>query len=87
MIERRIVLENETGLHARPATELVKKAGQYNSKVSVIKGEVEYNAKSILSLMSAGAKKGDEIIIRAVGEDEAEAIEGIVELIKNNFNE
>lgn len=87
MIEKRIVLENETGLHARPATELVKKASQYSSQVSVIKDEVEYNAKSILSLMSAGAEKGDEIIIRAVGEDEDEAIEGIIDLIKNNFNE
>jgi phosphocarrier protein len=66
---------------------LVKEAFQYTSKVSVIRDKIEYNAKSILSLMSSGAQKGDEIIIRAVGEDESEAVKGIMELIRNDFNE
>ncbi|GEM_PF-6839092 len=66
---------------------MVKEAFQYTSKVSVIRDKIEYNAKSILSLMSSGAQKGDEIIIRAVGEDESEAVKGIMELIRNDFNE
>jgi phosphocarrier protein HPr len=71
----------EEGLHARPAAQFVKTAKQFSSDIMVIKGEREANAKSSLKLMTLGVKKGDEITIRAEGDDAEEAVEALAELI------
>lgn len=82
MKEVKIVIQNETGLHARPAAMVVAEAGKYKSNLTIKKGDREVNIKSILGLLSIGASKGDEITLKADGEDEAQAVETISNLIK-----
>jgi phosphotransferase system HPr (HPr) family protein len=84
MVERETTIGPEEGLHARPAAQFVKKAKEFDSEIVVIKGEREANAKSSLKIMSLGAKQGDEIIIRAEGDDAEEAVETLVELISKD---
>jgi phosphocarrier protein HPr len=88
--EERFVAERETtvgpeeGLHARPAAQFVKAAKQYSSDIVVVKGDREANAKSSLKIMTLGAKKGDQITIRAEGDDAEEAVEALAELISQD---
>lgn len=60
MLEAKIVLKNQTGLHARPASILVTEAGKFKSDIYILKDGREINAKSILGVLSMGARKGDE---------------------------
>jgi phosphocarrier protein len=80
--EKTLMINNETGLHARPASQLVKKAAKFKSKIEIITGEKEVNAKSIMGIMSLGIGKGDEIILKAEGEDAEAAVEGLTEFIE-----
>ena len=84
MVERETTIGPEEGLHARPAAQFVKKAKEFDSEIVVLKGEREANAKSSLKIMSLGAKQGDEIVIRAEGDDAEEAVETLVELISKD---
>lgn len=86
MREIRATVNNKTGLHARPAASLIKKAKEYKSEIWIIKNNAKINAKSMLSLLSLGVSQGDEIVVGAEGEDEETAVAGIVELI-NGFVE
>lgn len=84
-----IRLQNEEGLHARPATLFSKTAMKFKCDIELTKnGDTinVYNPKSILSILSMGAIKGDELTITANGEDEEEALLKIKELIQNSFN-
>ncbi|WP_242823440.1 HPr family phosphocarrier protein [Thermobrachium celere] len=85
MMEKKIVIQNETGIHARPAGIIVKEAAKFKSAITIEKAGKEYNAKSIMSLMTMAAKKGEEIVIKANGEDEAQAIEALTNLILNGL--
>lgn len=67
-----IVVNNASGLHARPAATLVKAAGQCKGTVTIIKGDKRVNAKSIISLLTAGVKKGDEITVEVDNAEESE---------------
>jgi len=69
-----VELKNETGMHARPASIFVKEATKYKSDIKVLKNGQEYNAKSIMIILSMGAGKGEKLIIIAEGEDEKEAV-------------
>ena len=80
---RTVTLSNETGLHARPAAELVKAAGAYSSRITVNGAD----AKSLLGIMALGAGKGTELELVAEGDDAEEAIEGLVGLIESGFGE
>ena len=82
-----VTLENETGLHARPASLLVKEASKYKSNITIELDGQEYVAKSIMSVLSMGAGKGTHLVFKAEGEDEDAAIEGIKNLIDQNFGE
>lgn len=84
MVEKETTIGAEEGLHARPATEFVKKAKEFDSEIKVFKGEEEANAKSSMGIMALGAKKDEEITIQADGEDAEEAVEALVELISKN---
>ena len=83
MLKREIKIQNESGLHARPASLFVKEASKYNSEIKVIKGEKEYNAKSIMGLLSMGASKNQMIAIQAQGADEELAVYSLIELVSN----
>lgn len=87
MYSAEIVLKNETGLHARPASQFVFTASKFKSHIVVIKDEKEYNAKSIMGVLSMGASKGTKLTIKAEGEDEKEAVEALISLLENNFGE
>mgnify|MGYP003370283985 CR=1 FL=1 len=87
MRKEKIILRNETGLHARPAAELAQIAGKYQSEINLYIGEKKINAKSILNIMSAGIKGNTEIEIECNGTDEETALEEIVKAFNNNFGE
>lgn len=85
MIEKRVTVENETGIHARPAGLIVREASKFKSGISLIKGTKVFNAKSVMSVMTMAADKGEEIIIRADGPDEELALAAMVNLIKTGL--
>jgi len=87
MLEKDFVVENEMGLHARPAAKFIKVANSYKSDVFVIKDGKVGNGKSLLSILSLGIYKGCKFKVQVVGPDEAEALCGITKLITNNFEE
>ena len=87
MIQREVTITNNSGLHARPATFFIQKANTYRSSVWVVKDDRKVSAKSLLGVLSIGIAKGMTITIAADGEDEQEAIKGLVELIETGFND
>ena len=84
MITKEITLKNEEGLHARPATEIAKTANQYACTTKFEVQAKEYNAKSVLNIMSAGIKNNTQIKIVCDGEDEEQALTQILETFKDN---
>ena len=72
MVEFTYVITDEQGLHARPASQFVMAAAKCKSTVSVTFGSRTVNAKGVMEVMSLGAKKGQEILIKVEGENEAE---------------
>ena len=87
MIEKEIKINNQTGLHARPAALLVEVANRYNAKLTISYGTKEANLKSIVSLMSLAVGTGEEVTIKGQGSDAQEAVDKISEIIKNDFTE
>lgn len=81
MINKRVAITNETGLHARSGQKFVMKAKEYTSEVSVKKNEHEASAKSLLKILKLGIECGDEIEIICDGEDEKEATEGLIDVL------
>lgn len=86
-MERKVKILNESGLHARPAAVFVRAASKYKCDVNIESNNSIYNAKSIMGIMSLGAKKGDEIKIITDGIDEKEAVDELVKLIESKFGE
>lgn len=78
---------NESGLHARPAGIFVKTANAFKSEVDIEFNGSTFNAKSIMILMSMGLRKDNEIKIIANDPDENEAVNALVELVENKFDE
>ncbi|SET33955.1 phosphocarrier protein [Oceanobacillus limi] len=87
MKEKTFTITADTGVHARPATLLVNKAGQFQSDVELSYNDKTVNLKSIMGVMSLGIPKGAEIKVSANGNDEEEAIAGVAEVIKENLGE
>ena len=83
MITQEIILKNEEGLHARPATEIAKNASKYECDIKLNVRGSEYNAKSVIHIMSAGIKNNTQIKIICDGVDENQALSKIVELLEN----
>lgn len=82
-----VVIANPSGLHARPASNFVKTAARYRSAVEIVKAGKSFNAKSIVSILSAGVKCSESIEIRTNGEDEQEALDAILEAVKSGLGE
>jgi phosphocarrier protein len=89
MIRRVVLVENELGLHARAAANLVKLTAGFQSdiKLSCRDSDQKIDGKSILGILLLAAAKGTELEVTVDGEDEEDAIEGIVRLFKNRFGE
>lgn len=83
--EKEVIVKNESGLHARPASLFVKKANDFQSEITIIFDGKEVQAKSILDVMSLGAKQGSKIILKAEGEDALEAVEQLASFIEENL--
>lgn len=82
MFEKDVVVKNEIGLHARPASLFIQEAIKFSSHIEVVKDGKVYNGKSIMSVLSMSAGKGSELTIRAEGEDEELAVNSLCELIE-----
>lgn len=87
MITKTVTLNNEDGLHARAAALFVRTANKYGSEITLQAHGDSVNGKSIIGIMSIGAFCGEEVSISAVGVDEDEAIESLVNLVEDNFIE
>ena len=87
MFVKDVTVENQVGLHARPATFFIQKANEYKASIWVEKDERRVNAKSLLGVLSLGIVGGTTIRLIADGSDEQQAIEGLVKLIESGFNE
>lgn len=87
MVSKKVTIKNPTGLHLRPAGELCKTAMQFKSKVTFAVDGGTSNAKSVLSVLGACVKSGDEIELICEGEDEEEALKKMVEAIEAGLGE
>lgn len=87
MPEIKLLVTHEVGLHARPASAFVQTAAKFSSDIEVRHGEITANAKSILSVLTLGAHKDAEIIVKADGDDAEEALKALEELVLDNFGE
>lgn len=87
MFVKDVMVQNQVGLHARPATFFIQKANEYKSSIWVEKEERRVNAKSLLGVLSLGIVGGTNVKIIADGPDEKEAVEGLTNLIATCFSE
>ena len=87
MFMKEATVNNQVGLHARPATFFIQKANEFKSSIWVEKDERRVNAKSLLGVLSLGIVKGTTISLIADGPDEEAAINALVELIGSDFSE
>lgn len=85
MKEKKIVVKNTSGLHARPASLLVSLAQQFQSDIFIEKAGTSVNGKSMLGVLSIAAAKDEEITIIANGCDENDAIDAIENLVLNRL--
>ena len=87
MITKVAVINNQVGLHARPAVFFIQKANEFKSSIWIEKDERRVNAKSLLGVLSLGIVKGSTITLVADGADEQEAIDTLTALINSDFSE
>lgn len=87
MFEKEVIVQNQVGLHARPATFFIQKANEFKSNIWVEKDERKVSAKSLLGVLSLGITRGTNIKIVAEGADEEDAVKALIELISSDFAE
>ena len=87
MVSKEIVVQNQVGLHARPATFFIQKANEFGASIWISKDERKVNAKSLLGVLSLGITRGTAVTLTADGADEEAAIEGLTNLVESNFAE
>ncbi len=87
MIEKKVKIINNAGLHTRPAATIVKIAAKYKSDFYIYKDGLKINGKSIIGVMTLAAEKGSELTLVFDGEDEKEAAEEIVKYFEEGFGE
>lgn len=87
MVSRSVTIQNNVGLHARPATFFIQKANSYKCSIWVEKEDCRVNAKSLLGVLSLGISKGVTITLIADGSDEEDAVNGLAELVNSGLGE
>lgn len=87
MVKQKVTIKNPTGLHLRPAGNLCKEAMKYRSLITFSYKENTANAKSVLSVLGACVKCGDEVEFTCEGEDEEEALKSLVAAIESGLGE
>jgi len=87
MLEKKIIIKNKLGLHARAAVKFANLANRFNSSVKIEKDGNEIDGKSILGILTLAAVQGSQIILKVSGTDEDRAFKALIELINNKFQE
>ncbi|MBQ7106681.1 MAG: HPr family phosphocarrier protein [Clostridia bacterium] len=87
MCVKEVVVQNQIGLHARPATFFIQKANEFKSSIWVEKDERRVNAKSLLGVLSLGIIGDTEIRIIVDGVDEREALDALIKLVESGFTD
>ncbi|MDF2513509.1 MAG: Phosphotransferase System HPr (HPr) Family [Herbinix sp.] len=87
MVSKKIVIDIPAGLHLRPVSILCNRSIDYNSSIMIKKNEKSVNAKSVLGILSAGVKYGDEIELICDGSDEQEALETLSVMINDGLGD
>ncbi|MBC8595448.1 HPr family phosphocarrier protein [Qingrenia yutianensis] len=85
MYSKEVVVQNQVGLHARPATFFIQRANEFKAGIWIVNDERKVNAKSLLGVLSLGITRGTKITIVADGSDQEEAVDSLVDLISSNF--
>lgn len=87
MPQREVRIMNKLGIHARPAAEIVKAAGKFKCSITIIRDDLEVNAKSIMGVMMLAAECGATVTLRATGDDAEAALDAIAAVIAAKFGE
>lgn len=87
MFVREVLVKNQVGLHARPATFFIQKANEFKASIWIEKEERRVNAKSLLGILSLGIVGGTNVKIIADGADERAAVDALVDLVDSGFSE
>lgn len=87
MIEQKVIVQNRAGIHARPSTLIAQAANKFASNITIVRNDKEYNAKSVIGVMTMAAGYNTELIIKADGTDEQQAVKAIMELFDTKFEE
>lgn len=85
MKERELTVENRAGIHARPATEIVKTASRFKSDIFFVKDSMRINGKSVMGIITLGATYKTRLLCQCDGEDEDELLEAMTQLFANRF--
>lgn len=85
MIKKELKITNDMGLHARPAAIFIQHANKYKSNILISKENSTVNAKSIMGVMALSVGNGDEIVLKADGEDEKEAMDDLTNLLEEGL--
>jgi phosphotransferase system HPr (HPr) family protein len=87
MIKKKVIVKNKLGLHARAAVKFVNMANRFKSSVKIIKDGNEIDGKSVLGILTLAAVKGTQITIKVSGDDEKIAVENLMNLVEDKFQE
>ncbi len=87
MLRKEITIINKLGLHARAAAKLINTTSRFSSDIQLIKENREVDGKSIMAVMMLAASQGTQLTVQARGDDAAQALTAIEELILNRFDE
>ena len=80
-LRRTVIIRNPQGFHVRPAAALAERARQYQSKVSLIRGDVKVDGRQVLDLIMLAAEQGAEITLEVIGPDAGEALEALAQIL------
>lgn len=87
MVVSEIVIQNQYGLHARPSAAFVELASRFESDITIKKGNVEVNGKSIMGLLMLAAEKGSTVTLKVKGKDEKEASEALGKFLNGHMDQ
>jgi phosphocarrier protein HPr len=87
MLEKKVVIINRLGLHARAAAKFVKVANRFKSSVKIEKDGIQIDGKSILGILTLAAVQGTQITLKIAGTDEKATLKALISLIGNRFEE
>ena len=87
MIEKNVTIINKLGLHARAAAKLIAVTGKFGCDIKITKDGKTVDAKSIMAIMMLAASQGTDLIIQTDGDDESAAMDAVIEIIDNRFDE